>query len=151
MSANSNPTGRDGLVVTIPATLAKRLRDGVSSGDLLARAEDLAHVSAYKPPATREQWLDDVRTKADRVRDTFELVARLENAVTDDETDATVRLEVPQLVLLLERIHKQLGWFDEELQDLRAHPGEAAMQKAEDEVEDWRALVLQLNEIEPPR
>jgi hypothetical protein len=64
--ATTDRTAGDGIVVTIPAALAKRLRDGVSAGDLHARAEDLTWAATYKPPATRKEWLADVRTRPGR-------------------------------------------------------------------------------------
>ena len=60
--ATTDRSAGDGIVVTIPAALAERLRDGVSAGDLHARAEDHTWAATYKPPATREEWLADVRT-----------------------------------------------------------------------------------------
>jgi hypothetical protein len=93
--------------------------------------------------------------KANLVHDTLALVERIESAVTDDDTEATVRLDRSQLRLLLTRIHSELGWLGDERDSLasRVHEDTAAdeYQKAREQVAEWRTLCEHLCDIDPTR
>ena len=145
MSADRNPTGGDGYVVTIPTRLTDRLRAGILNGTLLAAAEDLAYAT-HDPAFAGSQRLANVRAKLAHAETATELLERLNAAMGDHEEDSdpVLRAQKPHLLILGGRIRFELEWLTDDLERVDA---ERNLDETKARVADWRTLVTHLDEV----
>jgi hypothetical protein len=94
MTANANPTASDGIVVTVPAHLADRVRATASATVLADRCQTLQHSAVYEADVaeqfTREQWHRGIRGRLGLVQDALDYVDLVENAISDGQDTPVV-------------------------------------------------------------